>query len=334
MSDSKAIPDRQDARSTRQDARSTRQDARSTRQDARSTKSLILEPGTLAEKIAAQTTHALECGALKPIPTDYEFVEDGNLRFLVRISSNLARKDKAKKQQKKAKDFNPFLPYEEDLFVADISESHISLLNKYNVVDRHLLIVTRQFEEQENLLTLADFEAVGACLAEIDGLVFYNGGKNAGASQRHKHLQMIPLPLAPEGPPLPIEPAIAAAKFEGDIGTTPDFPFLHAIAKLDIGKASSPQEAAEATLESYFSLLHAVGVRGSDGMKGKQSDAYNLLATREWMLLVGRSREDFESISVNSLGFAGSLFVKNSEQMKALKERGPITLLTHVANMN
>lgn len=285
---------------------------------------LILQPGTLAEKVSKQTTHALKCGALQPIPTNYQFVEDGNIRFLVRISSNLARKDKAKKQEKKAKDFNPFLPYEEDLFVTNISESHLCLLNKYNVIDNHLLIITREFEEQENLLTLADFQAMWACLPELDGLIFYNSGKIAGASQRHKHLQLVPLPLAPEGASIPIEGAIAAAKFEGDVGTTPDFPFLHAIAKLEPGLP--PTEVAEATLQSYLNLLEAVDVK-------EKSDAYNLLATREWMFLVPRSQEAFDSISVNSLGFAGALFVRNSEQMKLLKEHGPMGILTHVAKV-
>ncbi len=280
---------------------------------------LILKPGTLAEKVTQRTARALECGALQPIPTDYQFVEEGNLRFLVRISSNLARKDKAKKQQKKAKDFNPFLPYEKDLFVADISESHLCLLNKYNVIDNHILIVTREFEEQENLLALRDFEAMRACLSEIDGLVFYNSGKTAGASQRHKHLQLVPLPLAPEGESIPIEPAIAAAEFEGNVGIAPDFPFSHAIAKLT-------SENAEGILESYFNLLQETGVK-------EKNDAYNLLATREWMLLVPRSREDFDSISVNSLGFAGALFVRNEERLNALKQHGPITVLTHVARL-
>jgi ATP adenylyltransferase len=285
---------------------------------------LILKPGTLAEKVTQRTTHALQCGALQPIPTDYQFVEDGNIRFMVRISSNLARKDKAKKQEKKDKNFNPFLPYEEDLFVANISEFHLCLLNKYNVIDNHLLIVTREFEEQENLLNLADFQAMWACLAEIDGLVFYNSGKTAGASQRHKHLQLVPLPLVPEGESIPIEAAIAAAEFEGDVGTMPDFPFLHAIAKLDPSLPST--ETAEATLESYLNLLRMTGVKEKD-------DAYNLLATREWMLLVPRSREDFDSISVNSLGFAGALFVRNEDRLNALKQHGPLTVLTNVARL-
>ena len=50
------------------------------------------------------------------------------------------------------------------------------------------------------------------------------------------------------------------------------------------------------------------------------------------MLVVPRSYEDFQSISVNSLGFAGTLFVKNQEQMNIIKEHKPLTILRHVAS--
>ncbi|HEY9876480.1 MAG TPA: hypothetical protein V6D12_23845, partial [Candidatus Obscuribacterales bacterium] len=63
----------------------------------------------------------------------------------------------------------------------------------------------------------------------------------------------------------------------------------------------------------------------------KQSTPYNLLATREWMLIVPRSQERFESISINSLGFAGAMLVRNEQQMQILKDYGPMTALKNVA---
>ena len=276
------------------------------------------------------------CGALQPIPTEYEFVEQDNIRFVVRILSNLSGKEQARKQQEKniivtGQDFNPFLPYEKDLFVADISTTHLCLLNKYNVVDYHLLIVTREFEEQESLLNLQDFQALGSCMGEFEGLAFYNGGKTAGASQRHKHLQVVPLPMIPSGEKIPIDRAIATAKFNNGIGITSQFPFRHAIAKLDVAWVHSPVESAAEILEFYLTLLKAVGIESRDGMNGKQSGHYNLLVTGEWMLVVPRSYEYFQSISVNSLGFAGALLVKNQEQMNIIKEQKPLTILRHVA---
>ena len=298
---------------------------------------LCVEPGTLWAKVTERTEKALSCGALQFFPTECEFVEQGGVNFLVRILPQLARKDEAKKKQDKergtsTKEFNPFLPYEEDLFVADISDTHLCLLNKFSIVEHHLLIVTRAFEEQETWLTLQDFEAMWACLAEIDGLVFYNGGKTAGASQRHKHLQLVPLPLVEEGPKIPIETVLASALFQNGVGTTASFPFVHAIAQLDPNWAKSPQAAASSTLECYHNLLRAVNLISSTPASGeRQSGAYNLIATREWMLLVPRSLECFEEISVNSLGFAGALLVRSSQQMKMLKDHGPMTILRSVA---
>jgi ATP adenylyltransferase len=292
---------------------------------------LLLKPGTLWESLVKRTQYALQCGALLSIPTEYEFVEQDGVRFLVRILSNLNRKYQAQKKQDtetaSEKDFNPFLPYEEDLFVADISDTHVCILNKYNVVDCHLLIVTREFEEQESLLTLQDFEAMWACLAEFDGLAFYNGGKTAGASQRHKHLQMVPLSGLPQGQQIPIAPLLASAQFQDVVGIIPSLPYIHALVQLDPKLVHSPLKAAEVTLNYYQTLLRAVGLQDSGS---RQSGAYNLLATRQWMLIVPRSQESFESIAVNSLGFAGALLVRNQEQMQLLKDLGPMTLLSKV----
>jgi ATP adenylyltransferase len=297
-------------------------------------KNILLQPSTLWDSVKKQTNHALECGALLSIPTEFEFVEQDGVKFLVRILANINRKNTAKKQQDQqtqatGKEFNPFLPYEEDLFVADISKTHLCILNKFNVVDYHLLIITRAFEEQESLLTLGDFTAMWACLAGIEGLVFYNAGKNAGASQRHKHLQLIPLPLTPSGMQIPIEPLLAETQFEDEIATIPKLPFLHAFAKLQPSWVDSPCTGAKATLEIYQKLLQTVGLGAIDCEK--QAGAYNLLATREWMLIVPRSQEHFQSISVNSLGFAGAMLVKNPSEMELLKQQTPMNILKSVA---
>lgn len=292
-----------------------------------------LESGTLWNSTIQQTEHAIKCGALLSIPTEYEFVEQDGIRFLVRILSNLQRKDEAKKKQDQknttsGKEFNPFLPYEEDLFVADISNTHLCLLNKFNIIDHHLLIVTRAFEEQESFLTVPDFEAMWACLAEIDGLVFYNSGKMAGASQRHKHLQLVPLPLVPNEAKIPIQPAMASANFQDGIGKISQFPFNHAIAKLDTTWIQSPSDAAQATLACYDNLLRAVGLAGEDPIQ--PGFPYNLLATREWIMIVPRSQEDFQSIPVNSLGFAGAMLVRNEAQLQLLQDIGPMSILKGV----
>src|SRR5512139_3870429 len=190
-------------------------------------------PGTLGAAVTAVTERALAAGALLPIPTNFTFLEDGGVRFLVRVLANLARKDEERWRREReaaaGKPTNPFLPHEQALFVADVSSTHLALLNKYNVVDRHILIVTREFVDQRALLTPQDMEALWRCMAEYPSLGFYNGGAEAGASQSHKHLQLVPLPLAPEGPPVPIDPLLARAApaAAGGAASLPGFDFLH-----------------------------------------------------------------------------------------------------------
>ena len=288
------------------------------------------QPGTLWKLIRERSEHAKKLGALRAIRTTSDFVQQNDLQFLVRIVSNLAKKDKEKleKSFRDPKVANPFLPYEKDLWVAEISQSHVCLLNKFNVIDNHILLVTRAFEEQESFLTVEDFEAMWTCMAEFDGLAFYNSGLTAGASQGHKHLQMVPLPLASKGPKVPIESALTSVIYHEGIGKTPSFSFVHAISKIDPPCLEVPQQGALETMQKYRSMLEGVGLLNDEATR--PLGAYNLLITREWMFLIPRSKECFDSISINALGFAGAFLVRNKETMQKVKEVGPLKILQKV----
>ena len=297
---------------------------------------MTLQKGTLWQKILRVTENALKSGTLLSIPTAYEFVEDCGMRFFVRMLSSLRLKDEAKQQQEKEStatgvQANPFLPYENDLFVADISDTHVAILNKFNVVEHHLLIITRRFEDQEDLLTPGDFKALRICMSEYSCLGFYNAGAAAGASQKHKHIQIVPLPLAPEGPQVPIGPLFAKAIYKDGLGTIPAFPFLHVFARIGPQTVKARSETMEKTFALYCAMLNRLGMASPDreGIK-RQSGPYCLLVAEDWMLLVPRSQEFFDSISVNSLGFAGSLLVRDKEQMESVKGCGPMSVLREV----
>jgi ATP adenylyltransferase len=161
-------------------------------------------------------------------------------------------------------------------------------------------------------------------MAEFEGLAFYNGGTVAGASQPHKHLQQVPVPLGNGEHRIPLDPLVEHACYMGDLGTVPAFPFRHRVARIDANAYRKPQQAAEDTLALYHTLLQAMGM-------GERPGPYNLLVARDWMLLVPRYREHFESISINALGFAGSLFVRNEEELDLVRQKGPMAILEHVA---
>jgi sulfate adenylyltransferase (ADP) / ATP adenylyltransferase len=295
----------------------------------------MLGKGTLWQEMLRTTEHALKSGALRSFPTNQVFIEDGGIRFFVRVLKTLEEKAAARVQQHKdagaGRNANPFLPPEKELTVAGVTDTHIAVLNKYNVVDHHLLIVTRHFEDQETLLTLRDFEALWLCMAEYDGLGFYNGGREAGASQQHKHLQIVPLPLTPERPRIPIEPLLHASGPMSVPGPLPVLPFRHSFVRLRNNMADKPREAALESFDLYAAMLGSVGM-GTPGASilPRQSMPYCLLVTRQWMLLVPRSREHFEDISINALAFAGSFYVANELQLQRLRSFGPLNALKAV----
>ncbi|MDR5768944.1 MULTISPECIES: DUF4922 domain-containing protein [unclassified Caballeronia] len=278
------------------------------------------------QDVIMQTERALACGALRSFDTAQSMIEDGGVRFLVRQAANIARKEQASKlAAKSAADAasawrDPFSPCEEALRVGDIGERHFLLLNKFNVLAHHLLIVTTDFEPQETLISEDDFAALFACLDRFDALGFYNGGSIAGSSQPHKHLQMVPLPL--DGQALPIEAAIEAARTSG-IFRVPQLAFAHAAAWLDDDSIANVHA-------TYLQLLNAIGVQPLDVMGVEhQSAPYNLLVTRRWMLAVPRSVSHVEGVAVNALGFAGSLFVRDDAQREVVEALGPMKLLAN-----
>lgn len=279
------------------------------------------EPGTLAAAVAEAAERALRSGALQPIATRAHVVEDGGIAFCVRVLARLARKREATDRQR-AERANPFLPYEAALHVADVSDTHACILNKFNVVDRHLLLVTRSFEEQQSPLGAADFAALWTCLGETGGLGFYNAGEVAGASQRHKHLQVVPLPLGP-GDVLPFAARLERLAPKQGVAVPAGLPFPAALASVEALGPLGPDEAATALERLYREMLGRTGVDPS-------RTPYNLLATRRWLWLVPRTRAGWQGIDVNALGFAGALLVPDDGALARLRAVGPLALLRAV----
>jgi ATP adenylyltransferase len=255
-----------------------------------------------------------------------EVIEQNGIPFQVRLLESVAMKERSNTTQSNV---NPFLPHDPELFVAPISPTHIALLNKFNVVEHHLLIVTRTFEDQQCQLTQKDCEALLIGLTEIDGLAFYNAGSAAGASQSHKHLQLVP--LDPTLAPLPMDRLLRFPQADGMVGTIPGLPFRHACAPMDPDWTNPEKNSGASLHASYRQLLRAAGLSVDITAGSHMPTApYNLLVTRNWMLLVPRSQECFQGISINALGFAGAFLVKDKQQLETLRRFGPMTALQHV----
>ena len=255
---------------------------------------------------------ALASGAMHSFECALEFMQDAGTQFVLRIATKFPSGETAAGRAPGAPRLaaDPFADPEPALVVRDLTPTHRALLNKFSVLREHLLVVTRDFVDQRELLDERDFEALAICMEEAEVLAFYNGGTEAGASQRHKHLQVVTLPLSPRHS-VPMDVLLSHA--------APPLGFRHAFARLDDGQSSRPREMLQTYRELHrASRLHA-------------PQPYNLLVTHEWMLAVPRARDRFEGISINSLAFAGSFFVRDAKHGHAIAAAGPMSVLRSVA---
>ena len=263
--------------------------------------------------LAAGVMHSFEC--------DLEFIPDGGVEFVARVATKFPRGETARGRGPDAPKLrdNPFIDPEPGLVVAPIGPAHLALLNKFSVLREHLLVVSREFVDQRTLLKEHDFAALSQVIADAEVLAFYNGGREAGGSQPHRHIQVVTLPLSPRRS-VPMSAVLEREHVS--------LPFRHAFARLAPGDTARP-----ATLHAaYRDLLARAGIEAlaREGDEW-QSQPYSLVVHHEWMLLVPRSRDRFEGTSINTLAFAGSFFVRDVAHLATIAKAGPMAVLQSVS---
>lgn len=300
----------------------------------------MLQRGSLRRILLDVCDRALEKGSLIPLHSQEEFMTSGSVKVQLRVLQKLEEKEKATASHK-TDNRNPFLPPEPSLYVGDFTQSHCVILNKFAVLREHGLIITKEFVEQTLPLLKEDFYAINLALQEEDYFIFFNSGKIAGASQPHKHIQFVPLPLSTvDNFPTPISPLLEKdldhTKFTGPYGQIPEFEFLHIATKfsneyqVDLSSDKFLNTYTDEHYNSYVKMLTNLSQfvpKESCNEDGMYIGPYNFLMTRKWMLIVPRSQEYFNGISVNSIGFAGGILVKNEEQKEMVKNTGFVPLL-------
>lgn len=89
-------------------------------------------------------------------------VTDCGIDFVLKVATKLRDKPPLPKANHGAfrKEWrNPFLPPDPDLFVCHLSDTHSLVLNKFNIVPHHGLVITREFHPQEEPLNAEDLQA-------------------------------------------------------------------------------------------------------------------------------------------------------------------------------
>ena len=259
---------------------------------------------------------ARACGALVPLETSID-PEDLAPFVLRRLLSSTPKHLRAGGPKP-----NPFLPWEPHLEVCRLGPEHVLLLNKYPVQQGHLLVITAGWKPQSGWLEAPDWQAVCRVGADTSGLWFFNSCAAAGASQPHRHLQL--LPRQQQQPSCPLEPLLEGWLNGAADGHTPRPDWSPALsARQDPG---DPQELGQ-LYRSHCALL-GLGEPEHDPVPRAP---YNLLFSDRWMLTVRRSREHARGFSINALGFAGYLLATDQSDVTWLRSSGGWELLSLVA---
>jgi len=215
---------------------------------------------------------------------------------------------------------NPFLPWDPRLAVEPVGDSHMVILNKYPVQIGHMLLISRGWEPQTGWLSALDWQAVHAVRQDSEGLWFFNSGPRAGASQPHRHLQLLP-----REPSAPLCPRQSWWETKLTSSRSPDPGLLD----LRTSVVSLEGDSPDALHSAYLELCRAQNI-GHPSSDVRPRQPYNLLFSDRWMGLVCRSCDESHGFSINALGFAGYLLCTDQSDRPWLDRHGPEALLRHV----
>ena len=211
---------------------------------------------------------------------------------------------------------NPFSPWEKILEIDKIGNNHQLILNKYPVQKGHILLITNTWKPQNGWLDINDWRAIQKVNKDTSGLWFFNSSPMAGASQPHRHFQLL-----------------RRSKFE--ISCPREKWFLEmksnnisdcSLKKNIIVSSFNFLENSATLYELYLELSEKLGL-GHPINDEKPRFPYNVLITNNWIAIIKRSYDHIHGFSINSLGFAGYLLVTEKSDINYLRNYGPEKLL-------
>ncbi|CDS12938.1 hypothetical protein LRAMOSA05122 [Lichtheimia ramosa] len=290
---------------------------------------------SLATLIQQTYDNALKSGDLLFFEAEHAVKDSNGIKFEITYAPTLAQKPHHESagtddNKKKAK-INPFLPPHPSLKVKDLDE-HTVVLNKYCVVPHHALIVTKEYKSQTQPLFPEDLVATWKCMTTAYGytpaMAFYNCGPFSGASQPHKHIQILPLTKEQPQPPIKALYNQIQERKAGQIYVLDKLPFVHVMTPLDrsfIDSCSDNHEALGDYLgQMFFGLLDAMFQQMRKHAEPSRETSYNFIMTNDFMMMVPRSSEIANmnglQLSINSLGFAGMLLVRTKEELDTMQQ--------------
>ncbi|KAL7934970.1 ATP adenylyltransferase domain-containing protein [Trichoderma chlorosporum] len=320
-------------------------------------------PANLHELVKTTFSKALSINELHYFPTQVTVLHVNSIPFQLRFSPSLANKPKGPSHDasQPRKPFDPFADPPASLFITDLGPSHFLVLNKFAVVPEHFILATKDYKLQTHLLEESDLEATLACIdayerarqdgasssssslenqSHDDGLfAFFNGGEHSGASQAHRHLQLLPIFRMKDG----LDADSSWDVLAQQVGKLQDTPFV--VFSESISTEINPTSLHAAYLRLYKKACQAVAQHAgttnptSDEfpVTGEARISYNLAMTKDTIVICPRLSEGSEiksseesspvgSLALNGTLLAGTALVKSEAEWDALK-KSPSELL-------
>ena len=260
-----------------------------------------------------KTSSCIETGKLTPIKTiDITNTISSSNDFVIRkIDTNklIMNKNIGPK-------LNPFNPWDKDLEINKIGSNHQLILNKYPVQVGHILLITKSWKPQNGWLDIADWNAIKKVNNDTSGLWFFNSDTLAGASQPHRHIQL--LRRSKNEKSCPRNDWFSKFNNSNIIKNK-----LYSNIEVNSFNFKEPDDKL---YKKYLLLSKRLGL--GDPIKDKKPKCpYNILITNKWIALIKRKNDNVHGFSINGLGFAGYILVTNNSDINYLKKIGPERLL-------
>ena len=263
-----------------------------------------------------KTEEAIISKSLIPFETKLDIIDTINYSYEIRtlIDKN-STQDKTEGPKQ-----NPFKPWQKELEIKKVLNTHVLILNKYPVEIGHMLLITKNWEPQNGWLDKKDWEALVEVNKDTSGLWFFNNSQKAGASQPHRHLQLLRRPD---------DNFICPRQYWFEDFLLDKFSTNYNLNKSCFVYPSNKIKSAQELNDIYLRLCKKMNI--GDPIKNKYpTKSYNLLITNKWFALITRSAEAFKGFSINGLGFAGYFLVTSKSDVDWLKDNGAESLLASV----
>ena len=267
---------------------------------------------TYWEKALKQTRISITKNSLYPLETTNltrEFYDKSD--FVIRKLDT----SRFKKNNYYGPKQNPFSPWDKILEIDKIGTTHQLILNKYPVQKGHILLITNTWMPQNGWLDINDWVAIQKVNNDTTGLWFFNSSPIAGASQPHRHFQLLRRSQGESSCP-------RENWFRELTSNNYESKLKKSIAVADFNFFDNPSNI----YNLYLELMKKIGL-GDPIIDEKPKNPYNILITDNWISIIKRRQDHVHGFSINGLGFAGYLLITEKSNINYLKKFGPEKLL-------